>query len=223
MLDQRLKIFHHTLLYLMVCLLFAGLSHAQSTIQGKVVGIADGDTITVLQNFKQYKIRLYGVDTPEKKQDFGQKAKKFTSDMAFNQQVKVVAYDTDRYGRTVGVVYVDHKCLNQELIKNGFAWVYKRYCKGPFCNDWLQLEHEARENKLGLWIDKNPTPPWDYRKGKSSTTTYNILSAYHGNINSHVFHRPDCKHFNCKNCTEIFPDRESAIKAEYRPCGICKP
>ena len=93
-------------LFLNVIFLVPFISHAQSSIQGKVVGVADGDTITVLQNSKQYKIRLYGIDTPEKKQDFGQKAKQFTSSMVFKQHVKVVVYDTDRYGRTVGVVYI---------------------------------------------------------------------------------------------------------------------
>ena len=85
--------------------------------------MADGDTITVLQNAKQYKIRLYGIDTPEKKQDFGQKAKKFTSDMVFKKDVKVISYGTGKYGRTIGVVYISKKCLNEELVRNGLAWV----------------------------------------------------------------------------------------------------
>jgi len=199
------------------------ISHAQSPIQGKVVGVADGDTITVLQNSKQYKIRLYGIDTPEKKQDFGQKAKMFTSDMVFGKDAKVISYGTGKYGRTIGVVYVGQKCLNEELVKKGFAWVYKSYCSESFCNRWFQLEQEARENNLGLWIYDNPIPPWDFRKNKSSNTTYNIISAYHGNVSSHVFHAPDCKHFNCKNCTKIFQDRESAVNAGYKPCGICNP
>ena len=128
------------------------------------MGIADGDTITVLQNNRQYKIRLYGVGSPEKKQDFGQKAKKFTSDMAFNQQVKVVAYDIDKYGRTVGMVHIGQECLNEALIKNGFAWVYRKYCKESFCNKWLGYEQEARANRLGLWRYDNPMPPWEFRK-----------------------------------------------------------
>jgi len=199
------------------------ISHAQPSIQGKVVGVADGDTITVLQNSKQYKIRLYGIDTPEKKQDFGQKAKKFTSDMVFGKDVKVSSYGTGKYGRTIGVVYFGQKCLNEELVRSGLAWVYKKYCSESFCNNWLQLEQEARENKLGLWIYDNPTPPWDFRKNKSSNTTYNIIGAYHGNVSSHVFHAPDCKYFNCKSCTKIFQDRRSAVNAGYKPCGICKP
>jgi len=214
------KIIQHTI-YLIIIFCISGISLAQEPIKGVVVSVSDGDTITVLQNNKQYKIRLYGVDTPEKKQDFGQKAKRFTSDMVFKQQVKVIVYDTDRYGRTVGLVYVGQECLNEELINNGCAWVYKKYCKESFCERWLQLEKEARKNKLGLWVYDNPIPPWDFRKGKS--TKRNISGSYHGNISSHVFHAPGCKHYNCKNCIKIFHDRKSAVNAGYRPCGICKP
>ena len=217
------KISHYIIFYFIIVLFLSGISYAQSPIQGKVVGVADGDTITVLQDSKQYKIRLYGIDTPEKKQGFGQKAKKFTSDMVFRQQVKIVAYDTDRYGRTVGMVYIGKKCLNEELIKNGYAWVYKKYCSESFCNRWLQLERKARVNKLGLWTYDNPVAPWEIRRGKSNKSKDKISGKYHGNISSHIFHAPDCKYFNCKKCTKILQNRESAIKSGYRPCGICKP
>ena len=129
------RITHHTI-YFIIIFLITGISFAQTPIQGKVISIADGDTITVLQDNKQYKIRLYGIDTPEKKQDFGQKAKQFTSDMVFKQYVKVVSYDIDRYGRTVGMVYIGQKCLNEELIRSGLAWVYKKYCSESFCKQW---------------------------------------------------------------------------------------
>ena len=131
-----------------------------------MVGIADGDTITVLQNKTQYKIRLYGIDTPEKAQDFGKRAKQFTSGLVYGKHVKVVQEDVDRYGRIVGMVYVDGVCVNEEIIKNGFAWVYKRYCNSPVCETWLNLESEARSSGAGLWSHKNPIPPWDFRRGK---------------------------------------------------------
>ena len=222
---KMFKFNHHRVLLRIIffILFFSNLSFAQSTIQGVVVSIADGDTITVLQDSEQYKIRLYGVDTPEKKQDFGQKAKQFTSGMVFKQHVKVVAYDIDRYGRTVGMVYIGQKCLNEELIKNGLAWIYKRYCSESFCNSWMQLEQEARVNKLGLWIYDNPIPPWDFRRGKSSNNKDKIPGEYHGNVSSLVFHASGCKHFNCKSCTKIFQKREAAVKSGYKPCGICKP
>jgi len=226
MLEQRLKIeqkFRITIFFLIIILSIPMISHAQSSIQGKVVGVADGDTIAVLQNSKQYKIRLYGIDTPEKKQDFGQKAKRFTSDMVFRKDVKIISYGTGKYGRTIGLVYVGQKCLNEELIKKGFAWVYKQYCSESFCNEWFQLEREARQNKLGLWIYDNPISPWDFRRGKSNKSKDKIPGEYHGNVSSKVFHESDCKYFNCKKCAKIFQDRESAIKSGYKPCGICKP
>jgi len=90
--------------------------------QGKCVGIADSDTITVLsENKTQHKIRLYGIDCPEKAQDFGQKTKQFTADMVFSKVVEVEAIDKDHYGRTVGLVRVDGKSLNEELVKAGYA------------------------------------------------------------------------------------------------------
>jgi endonuclease YncB( thermonuclease family) len=140
--------------------------------QGNVIGVSDGDTIAVMHEGKEEKIRLYGVDCPEKHQDFGQKAKKFTSDMVFGKTVNVDCVSTDRYKRTVGLVYIEGKCLNEELIRSGFAWVYKQYCDKPQCKDWLKLEQTAREGKLGLWSMPNPVPPWKFRhSGKRSSQT----------------------------------------------------
>ena len=111
-------------------------------LEGKVVSIADGDTITVLQDRNQIKIRLYGIDTPEKGQAFGKAAKKYTSALVARKTVKVIPYDTDKYGRTVGVVLVGGVNVNQSLIATGLAWQYRKYCKESFCSDWLQLEKE---------------------------------------------------------------------------------
>jgi len=93
--------------------------------QGKVVGVSDGDTITVMHNGTGEKIRLYGIDTPEKRQDFGTKAKKFTSDMVYGKKVTVESVTTDRYGRTVGLVYIGGKCLKRQLVAKGFVFIYK--------------------------------------------------------------------------------------------------
>ena len=131
---------------------------------GKVVGVTDGDTIKVLHDSQQVKIRLYGIDTPEKKQAFGQRAKQFTADMVAGQVVDVEEVTLDRYGRTVGVVRIGSACLNEELIKAGFAWVYTRYCDMPMCDRWKQLEQAARLDRKGLWHDKNPVPPWEWRR-----------------------------------------------------------
>ena len=207
------------------------ISSAQSEIiiTGRVVGIADGDTVTVLQNNQEYKIRLYGIDTPEKAQDFGARAKEFTSGLVFKKDVRVIQKDVDRYGRVVGLIYVGDTCINQEIIKAGFAWVYQQYCKDSFCRDWLDLERQARESRNGLWSHPDPVPPWEFRRGgKASSESDNQTlktegNIYHGNRRSNVFHQPSCKDYNCKNCTIIFHSRDEAIKAGFRPCGGCRP
>jgi len=133
---------------------------------GKVVGVSDGDTITVLHNDKGEKIRLYGIDCPEKRQAFGKKAKQFTSSMVYGKTVEVQAHDIDRYGRTVGIIYVNGESLNEALVKNGYAWIYRRYCKEDICKDWTSLESAARDVKVGLWSEPSPIPPWDFRLKK---------------------------------------------------------
>ncbi len=150
-------------LCLLLLLIFPGLLWAWS---GKVLGVADGDTITVLHNGKGERIRLYGIDTPEKRQAFGKKAKQFTSDMVYGKTVEVKPKDTDRYGRTVGMVSVNGESLNEALIKAGYAWVYRKYCKADFCEDWLFIESLVRGHKVGIWSEPDPQPPWDFRYKK---------------------------------------------------------
>ena len=120
----------------------------------KVTSISDGDTIIVLHSGHHEKIRLYGIDTPEKNQDYGQKAEEITSTLIAGRNVEVETKDVDQYGRTVGLVSVDGHSLNELLIQNGFAWVYRQYCKEHFCYDWIQLEGKARWAKKGLWADQ---------------------------------------------------------------------
>ena len=134
--------------------------------QGKVVGVTDGDTITVMHDDVGENIRLYGVDSPEKRQPFGKKSKQFTSEMVFGEVVEVTPVKKDRYNRTVGIVHVDGKSLNEELVKHGFAWVHTRYCGKAICVKWLDLEQKAKTNKFGLWTLPDPTPPWQYRYKK---------------------------------------------------------
>ena len=131
---------------------------------GQVVAVSDGDTIKVLHDGQQEKIRLYGVDTPEKKQAFGQKAKIFTASMVAGKVVDVEPVDQDRYGRTVGIVTVGGLNLNEELVKNGFAWVYRQYCRRGECVSWLKEEGQARAARIGMWVDPAPVPPWDWRR-----------------------------------------------------------
>ncbi len=132
----------------------------------RVVAVKDGDTMDLLRNGQVIKVRLYGIDSPEKNQDFGQRAKQYASDLAFGKYVQLIAHNTDRYGRTVGsIILPDGRNLNEEMVRAGFAWHYKEYSKDQ---NLANLETDARRFKRGLWKDPNPMPPWDFRKNKST-------------------------------------------------------
>ncbi|MFO8083647.1 MAG: thermonuclease family protein [Desulfobacterales bacterium] len=149
---------------------------------------SDGDTVTVLQNQTQYKIRLYGIDTPEKGQDFGNRAKQFTSNLVFEKQVRVVSRDMISYDRMVGMIYIDNICVNEAIIRAGFAWIDHRYCKDSICREWVSIAATAKKDKTSLWAHPDPIPPWDYRGIRSTTSTKDESSgAYHGNTRSMVF------------------------------------
>jgi micrococcal nuclease len=128
---------------------------------GEVVGIADGDTITVLKGKTPVKIRLYGIDCPERGQAFGKKARQFTSDRVFRKHVEIKPVDRDRYGRTVAWVLVDGQNLCEELVGAGLAWHYKKYSSDQKLAD---LEARARKGRVGLWSDQGAVAPWEYRR-----------------------------------------------------------
>jgi endonuclease YncB( thermonuclease family) len=132
------------------------------------VGITDGDTITVLNRntLKDVKIRLYGIDTPERGQAFSKKARQFTSKMVYGKIVEVHRMDTERYGRTVALVALDKQLLNEELVKAGLEWVYDRYCHEMICNTWKSFQMRAKLDKQGLWSHPNAIPPWEFRRKK---------------------------------------------------------
>ena len=136
---------------------------------GKVVHIRDGDTIEVLRGGKEVAVRLYGIDTPESAQPYGGKAERFVSRLVGKGDliVEVDPVDKDRYGRIVGMVYVDGdgECVNEELVRSGHAWVYDQYCQIQDCNLWQKLERKAKITDRGLWVQDDPIPPWDWRRG----------------------------------------------------------
>ncbi|MFC1876501.1 thermonuclease family protein [Thermodesulfobacteriota bacterium] len=145
-------------LYLIILLILPSLLSAW---EGKVVSVTDGDTIKVLQNGIQVKIRLASIDCPEKGQPYGQAARKFTAKLVAGKVAEVWPTDTDRYGRTVAFVFVGSTDLNKELLKAGLAWHYKRYSRDP---ELAKLEFEAREQKVGLWKEPGAIAPWEWRK-----------------------------------------------------------
>jgi endonuclease YncB( thermonuclease family) len=135
-------------------------------ILGTVVGVTDGDTVKVVTAGTLYKVRLYGIDAPEKHQAYGQKAKEHLSELCFNKSVKVEIINQDRYGRFVGKIYVNGVCINWEMLKDGFAWAYVQYLKKEDKNLYMTLERMGKLDGVGLWADKSPIEPWKFRRKK---------------------------------------------------------
>lgn len=154
--------------WIVVVLLSSSVFCYADTITGRVVGVTDGDTIKVLDaSNTEYKIRLAGIDAPEKKQAFGQVSKKSLSDLVFDKQVTVDWNKQDRYGRTIGKVLVNGVDTNLEQVKRGMAWFYKKYQNELLLQDRLDYLHAqefAEKERVGLWVGNNLVAPWDFRK-----------------------------------------------------------
>jgi len=133
---------------------------------GQIVAVTDGDTVKVLHNGQQVKVRLYGIDAPEKKQAFGQAAKSQLQAMVTGKNIDIEPVDIDRYGRTVGIVRADGAVINGAMVKNGYAWVYEQYCRRSECRDWKAEQGQAMKAQWGLWRDSAPIPPWEWRSKK---------------------------------------------------------
>lgn len=137
-------------------------------ITGKVVSVADGDTITILDiSNRTSKIRFSGIDAPEKSQPFGQKSKQSLSELVFGKTVSASCPKSDRYERLLCVVSINGRDIGLTQIERGYAWWYKHYAKDQTREQRMQYpaaEDTARSQHLGLWQENSPTPPWDWRK-----------------------------------------------------------
>ena len=147
-------------------LLLPALAAAES-ISGRVVAVADGDTLTILSHEKtEIKIRLAAIDAPEKAMPYGQRSKQSLSDLCFNKSASIEVIDTDRFGRTVGVVTCDRVNANETQVKAGMAWVYRKYAEG--FGHLYPLEEAAKKSKRGLWADPDALAPWEWRKNNKN-------------------------------------------------------
>lgn len=140
-------------------LLLAMLYASLFAFNGKAVSIHDGDTITVLQDKRQIKVRLYGIDAPELKQPYGKKSKQFLANLIAGKVVEVEENGKDRYKRTIGIVYLGNTDINAQMVANGYAWAYRKFSKR-----YAPQESKAKKQGLGLWQDKEPIPPWEWRR-----------------------------------------------------------
>ncbi len=175
---MRIKLAQRCLLLL----LSAVISHTHAeTIIGKAIGVIDGDTIEILEQGNHLRrIRLSGIDAPEKGQSFGQRSKQGLSDLVFGKQVEAETSKIDRYGRAVAKVFINGKDVNLEQIKKGLAWHYKEYQKEQSLSDrrtYTDEEEKSKVQKIGLWIDPDPMPPWAWRHGGKNESTQESLAS----------------------------------------------
>lgn len=144
-------------------LIFLSLSLYSAEIIGRVIKVADGDTITVLDvDNKKHKIRLAKIDAPELKQSYGIKSKNYLKSLIYNKPIKVLYSSIDRYKRILGIVYLGDKEINLIMLENGLAWHYYTD-KTP---SYIQAEKSARDKKIGLWSESNPINPYIFRKNQ---------------------------------------------------------
>ena len=208
---------------------------------GKVVGVTDGDTVSVMRDGVAAKVRLHGVDAPESSQPFGARAKQTCSALCFGQDVKVEIKDVDRYGRLVGAVYLpDGTYVNQALVAQGMAWWYERYAPGD--RELAGAQESARLGGVGLWSEPDPVPPWEFRRGGKSQSPADRPAETTNNSSSHTessqskgqtstsegiyvtrtgkkYHRDGCPSLSK---SRIPIDLQEARK-RYGPCGNCNP
>jgi endonuclease YncB( thermonuclease family) len=152
----------HAIAIILAAVLATITAHADSTVvTGKVVVVKDGDTIAVLVDKQELTIRLAGIDAPEKKQPYGEKAKLRLSGLAFGKMAVVEITQKDKYGRSIGDIRVDGQWVNRQMVADGLAWHYTAFSKDV---DLADAEVDAKKNARGLWADKEPVPPWEWRK-----------------------------------------------------------
>jgi endonuclease YncB( thermonuclease family)/methylphosphotriester-DNA--protein-cysteine methyltransferase len=206
-------------------------NNVQLVIEGKVINVHDGDTVTVLDaNGKKFHIRLQGIDAPELKQASGAESQKNLERMVMGKQVTIVWTKVDKYRRTVGTIMLDGKDMNIEQVKAGLAWHFKKYADEQEPKDrvtYAQAETDARAARLGLWQDPNPTPPGDYRvdvktaRWGPAPPEGTII----GNKSSKKYHRPDCPGYRdmAEKNRVFFKTVEEAEAAGYKRAGNCQP
>lgn len=193
---------------------------------GRVVSVADGDTLTVLTLDKQQDIvRLNGIDAPESGQDFGQAAKRSLSALVFGKDVRVLGSKHDRYGRLVGTVLVDSVDVNLEQIRAGMAWFFRRYATDVPAErraEYEEAEAAAREAKRGLWAQPRPVAPWEFRR--PTVATGQAAGPIVGNLRSRVYHLPTCPDYGrvAERNRRAFQTEDEAQQAGFRKAGNCR-
>lgn len=227
-------------------LVLVSLPAACAEFAGRVVSVTDGDTIGVLVDKEEHKIRLHGIDAPERKQDFGARARQYASELAFGKDVRVDVQYRDRYGREVAEVFLpDGRSMNHELVRAGFAWWYEEYA--PKDKTLAALQREAQQARRGLWRDPHPQAPWEFRKqqsaersaGKTRDNTTRAVTTAEGRDTPTRYERtpsakvgelvaitPNGAKYHALSCRHAQKGKrvllESARREGYQACGLCR-
>lgn len=205
-----------------------------NALTGKVVGVKDGDSIVVLDSGgRSIDVRLAGIDAPEKGQAYGNAAKLKLSELVFTKDVRVEYSKKDRYDRILGKVWRGSLDVNTELIRSGYAWLYRYYAGELSELDRVKYEKAealAKISRSGLWKDNNPVPPWEFRHKPAEQPGLTPPQAVPvgpiiGNMQSRVFHRPDCPNYrDVSPGNQIrFSTTTEAVQAGYRQARNCPP
>jgi len=199
------------------------------TTTGKVVYVADGDTLTVLDDRnRQYKVRLDGIDAPEIAQAYGDAAKKSLSDLVLGKMVTVTRSKIAREGWIVGKVTLSGRDINLEQIRRGYAWFYRAYAKELSPEDataYEQAEAKAREDHLGLWAGAEPIAPWDLREAQRGQSAKTELEGTQivGDRSSKIYHLPNCPDYSkvAERNQVVFATEAEAEAAGYMKAKNC--
>ncbi len=152
-------------------LLFPTLSSAE-TLEGRITGITDGDSITIMVDRTEVKVRLSEIDAPERKQAFGSRAKQALSDLCFGQVARVESTGREHRKRVIGRVYCAGVDANAEMVRLGYAWVYREYATDA---GLYTLQYAAQAARAGLWADAEPVAPWEFRKARRDSARHPLL------------------------------------------------
>lgn len=204
-------------------------NRVQLVIEGKVINVHDGDTVTVIdRSNKKFNIRLQGIDAPELKQEFGSLSQQNLSRLVLGKQVTIYWSKVDKYRRTVGTIMLDGQDMNIEQVKAGLAWHFKKYAEEQEPRDrvtYAAAEQQARAAKLGLWQDANPTAPGDWRQGVKAKRwgPPPPEGMIIGNRGSLKYHRPDCAGYRdmAEKNRVFFKTVAEAEAAGYKRAGNC--
>ena len=194
-----------------------------SSLVARVSHVVDGDTLMIDAHERDVRVRLEGIDCPESGQPLSQEALRFTRQFAFDQVVHLKIVDVDRYGRLVARVTSGGKDVSYELLRAGLAWHYTTYSSDKAL---AEAEKEARTARRGIWVDRDPTPPWVARRRPSAAQESTPVAddadgPFRGNTRSRVYHTNSCRNARCRNCTSSFNTAKEAEAAGYRPAGDC--